>query len=47
MTIATGSPAATTPGYHGWMPPPINDMALHVVEALSVGITTVVRRDVS
>ena len=47
MTIATGSLAATTPGCHGWMPRPINDMALHEVEALGVGMTMVAHRDAS
>ena len=47
MTIATGSPVATTPGCRGWMSRPINDMALHEVEALAVGMTTVAHRDES
>ena len=47
MTIATGSPAATTLGCHGWMPRPTNGMGSQQVEPLAVGMTMAVNRDMT
>ena len=42
MTIATGSPMATTLGFHGRMPRPTNGMGSQQAEPLAVGMTTAV-----